>query len=344
LSIFTGGSSFADFGEELAEFGEAIVKFSNSIDGEINEEAVQAAANAGTAMATLAKSLPKKDGFLQDVVGEQDLADFGELCVAFGASMKKMSNALTGEGGTVLVNEEAINAAAKAGQGMSKLAKSIPKSDGFLQDVVGEQDLAKFGETCVAFGAAIKKMSQSLTGKGGESLVNDEAINSAVKAGQGMSKIANAIPKSEGFLQDVVGEQDLEKFGTTCEAFGKSIKKMSSSLSGEDGENAVNDEAISSAVKAGQSMTKLANALPEEGFLDGKVNLSEFSDYISDFGTAISDFSSNVVDIDAEKIDVAISAANRIKNLINSLADLETENLSAFTGIGTGGFGADGGA
>lgn len=344
ISFFTGGNSFADFGDELAEFGTAIVKFSDSIDGKINEEAVQAAANAGTAMSKLAKSLPKKDGFLQDVVGEQDLADFGELCVAFGASMKKMSNSLTGEGGAILVNEEAINSAAKAGQGMAKLAKAIPKKDGFLQDVIGEQDLANFGTTCEAFGKAMRKMSQSLTGENGASLINEEAINSAVKAGQGMTKVAKAIPKSEGFLQDIVGQQDLEKFGTTCEAFGKSIKKMSSSLSGEDGENAVNEEAINSAVKAGQGMTRLAKALPEEGFLDGKVNLSEFSSYIKDFGAAIADFSKKVVDIDGEKINVAITAANKIKFLINSLEGLNTENLSKFTGIGVGGFGANGGA
>ena len=284
-SFIGGGVNFSDFGTQLTSFGKAVADFSSEVKGKIDPSSVEAAANAGLAMSKLAKAIPKSDGFLQDIIGESDLEKFGSMCKTFGTAIKEMSASLVGEGGNVLINDDAINSAVKAGKGMSKIANAIPKSDGFLQDIVGESDLEKFGSMCKAFGAAIKEMSSSLTGEDGASLVNEDAINSAVKAGKGMSKLANSIPKSDGFLQDIVGEQDLSKFGSTCKSFG---------------------------------------------------------DHISGFGTAISSFSSKVSDINAEGIGIAISAANRIKTLINSLVGIDTSGVAAFTGIGTGGLGADG--
>ena len=341
-SFLTGGPDFSDFGSQLTAFGKAVVEFSNTISGgKIDPEAVNAAAEAGLAMAKVAKAIPKKDGFLQDIVGEADLEEFGVACEAFGYAIKRMSTALTGAGGETLINPETIDSVVKAGQGMTKIASAIPKKDGFLQDIVGEQDLEEFGLACEAFGYAIKRMSTALSGSNGENTINNEAIEAAVKAGQGMTKLNGAIPKKEGWLQDIVGEQDLESFGAACEAFGSAIKTMSDSLGGTDGIS-INLEAIDAAISAGKKMTALANALPSEGLFDGKMNLTEFSDYIGDFGDAISDFGTKVANVNVDSIGTAISAANRIKNLIQSLVGLDTSGVAAFTGIGTGGFGADG--
>lgn len=341
--LLGGGSSMEKFKTDGVAFFEAMKEISKAATGiTIDEASMQSAITAGKGLTEIAGAIPKSGGFLQDIVGEADLEKFGNMCVAFGSAIKKMSANLTGENGATLINEEAINAAVSAGKGMSKVANAIPKSDGFLQDIVGEADLQKFGSMCVAFGSAIKTMSQTLTGENGASLVNEEAINSAVKAGKGMSKLANAIPKSDGFLQDVVGEQDLANFGSTCKAFGEAIKIMSQSLSGGDGGTLINEEAIQSVVKAGRMIVTLQEALPEEGWFDGKMNLSEFSNYIRDFALAMSSFSAQTANINAEGINVAITAANRIKTLINSLVGLDTSGVAAFTGIGTGGFGADG--
>lgn len=341
--LLGGGSSMEKFKTDGVAFFEAMKEISKAATGiTIDEASMQSAITAGKGLTEIAGAIPKSGGFLQDIVGEADLEKFGNMCVAFGSAIKKMSANLTGENGATLINEEAINAAVSAGKGMSKVANAIPKSDGFLQDIVGEADLQKFGSMCVAFGSAIKTMSQTLTGENGASLVNEEAINSAVKAGKGMSKLANAIPKSDGFLQDVVGEQDLANFGSTCKAFGEAIKTMSQSLSGGDGGTLINEEAIQSVVKAGRMIVTLQEALPEEGWFDGKMNLSEFSNYIRDFALAMSSFSAQTANINAEGINIAITAANRIKTLINSLVGLDTSGVAAFTGIGTGGFGADG--
>ena len=328
------GQTFADLGTQLSGFMKNALPFIENVKM-VDPASIEAADTLARMLMTLtaANLLSSITSFIG---GGVNFSDFGSQLTSFGKAVADFSSEVKGK-----IDPSSVEAAANAGLAMSKLAKAIPKSDGFLQDIIGESDLEKFGSMCKAFGTAIKEMSASLVGEGGNVLINEDAINSAVKAGKGMSKLANSIPKSDGFLQDIVGEQDLSKFGSTCKSFGEAIKQMSSSLGGEDG-SGFNVEVINTAITAGKKMSALAKALPEEGLFDGKMNLVEFSSHISGFGTAISSFSSKVSDINAEGIGIAISAANRIKTLINSLVGIDTSGVAAFTGIGTGGLGADG--
>ena len=59
---------------------------------------------------------------------------------------------------------------------------------------------------------------------------------------------------------------------------------------------------------------------------------------------AIGEASSGASNINSSNIATAIDASYRIKDLINALSGLDTSGLTAFTGIGTGGSGADGAA
>ena len=59
---------------------------------------------------------------------------------------------------------------------------------------------------------------------------------------------------------------------------------------------------------------------------------------------AIGEASSGASNINSSNIATAIDASYRIKDLINALSGLDTSGLTAFTGIGTGGVGADGAA
>ena len=110
------------------------------------------------------------------------------------------------------------------------------------------------------------------------------------------------------------------------------------------GEDGISESVVTSITNAGNAIIALQEALPEEHWFDGKMDLSEFSTYVSDFATAMSDFGSKASEIDSGAVSTVISTAYRIKSLINSLVDLDTSGLAEFTGVGTGGFGADGAA
>lgn len=334
VSWFTGGNSFEDFGTQLASFGSAMKEFSDSISGiSLDEGAINTVVTAGTKLAELQSSLEPMGGVVQWFTGERDFAAFGDGIVEFGNAMKDFSTAIAG----ITLDEASVSAVISAGSKLAELQSSLEKMGGVVQWFTGERDFAAFGEGIVAFGNAMKGFSESITG-----IVLDEtALTTVISAATKLSELQSSLENMGGVIGWFTGEKDFVTFGTQIQAFGKAMSSFGTSI----GEG-FNEEAVTSAINAGEKMSELADSLPEEGFFDGKISMTDFSTYIKNFGTAIADFSANTTDINAEGIDVAINAANRIKTLINSLEDLDTSGVGAFTGVGFGaghgGAGADG--
>lgn len=333
-SLFTGGNtSFAQFGEQLTDFGKAVVDFSTTVSGKIDDKSVTAAANAGMAMSELGKALPREGGFIQKIIGEKDLKSFGSKCKAFGEAIVTMSKSLTDDNGSVLINQNAVDAAVTAGKAMTEIAKAIPKSGGFLQDIVGEKDLKAFGSKCKAFGEAMRDMSNSLTGEEGKILINQDAINSAVTAGNAMAKVAESMPKSGGILQGIVGVKDIALFGSKCKAFGEAIRDMSGSLVGEEGASLINQDAISQAVTAGQNMTKVAESIPTDKIFDGKVAIDDFGKKIKKYGEHISSYSETVSGVDFGIVSTSVTASQKLADFAGSIVELDEDKIDSFKNI-----------
>lgn len=343
-----GTTDFSKFGESCKSFGEAMVDMSSTLSGEdgeilINDAAIESLCKAGEAMSKLNKSLPRQGGWVQDIVGEQDLEDFGVKCKSFGKAMKTLSTLLTNRNGDIKIDIDAIDALCKAGEGMSDLNKSLPKQDGWVQDIVGEQDLEKFGKSCEAFGKAIKSISVMLTGDDGENLINDTAMKSLCNAGKGLSDLNKALPKTDGWVQDIVGEQDLQDFGEKCKAFANAMRTISSSLTSAKGEMLINEEAITTVKKAGEMLLALNEALPDEGggifaAFSSKVDLSDFGGQITNLASGLSDFASKTENIDTGSLTTVIEAVNKlttIADLINGTNFSNVNNFAQVSQIGT---------
>ena len=182
-------------------------------------------------------------------------------------------------------------------------------------------------------------MRTAMTSLGGETF-NEEAFASVIMAATKLSELQSKLEPMGGVVTWFSGRDDLGEFGTNISLFADAMRKLKTGM-GEDG---ISETVVSSVTNAGKAIIALQKALPEEHWFDGKMNLTEFSNYISDFATAMSDFGAKAASINPEAISTAIATAYRIKSLINSLNNLDTSGLTTFTGIGTGGFGADGAA
>lgn len=324
--IIGQGTSLSEFGATLIPFAHSMVRFSEIVSGNIDEESANAAANVGKILGELQKSLPRKGGWIQDVIGEVETLDsFGAACEAFGESIAKFSKSVTGENA---IDPEATSAAANAGKLLAELEKSLPRKGGWLQDIVGETDLAAFGDSCEAFGESIAKFSKSVTG---ENAIDVAATEAAAKAGTLMSELENSIPKQGGWVQDIMGEQDLKDFGGKIEAFGDSMVNFSDKIG--DG---INTEAVSSAQNAGLMMAELDEAIPSDKWFDGKVPIDEFGEKIESFGESLVAYSDKVTGMDVGKTSSSITQAYKLGDLANKVVDLDTSGISSFkkvTGI-----------
>ena len=334
IQWFTGEKNFEEFGDQIVSFGTAMRSFSEAISGiSLDDGALKAVVSAGTKLAELQSSLEPMNGVIQWFTGDKDFARFGEQIVAFGNAMKEFAETT----GNLTINEESVDSVIQIGSKLAELQSSLESMGGVISWFTGDKDFETFGEQIVAFGDAIKNFIETSNGL----TINEESVNSVINISAKLAELQSSLESMGGVISWFTGDKDFKTFGEQIVAFGESISSFAISIG--DG---VNETAVTSVVNAGTMITELQKALPKEGLFDGKMNLTEFSDYVSDFSTAMVDFSTDASGIDADGINTAINAANRIKYLIESLKDLDTSGVAAFTGIGFGaghgGPGADG--
>ena len=332
-------TDFSQFGEKLNAFGTAVVEFSDIV-GDINSSKVQAAVNAGMMIVELNKSLPRSGGWVQDILGETDLKKFSESCAAFALCMIDINNAVKSD--KFKMENNKISSLVKAGERFNELNKALPKTGGVAQDLAGETDLTKFGEACKSFARCMISVNRSVSGK--KFVVQSDKLAKLAEAGKHFNELNTALPKKGGLAQKLAGEEDLEKFGTACKAFAKCMIGINASVSKKG--FSVNLQAMEDIKNAGLKMKELQDSLPKSNGwwqdIAGEKDIGDFGKKISAFGDALSTFSAT--EVDTGKVYATLGAASRIKDFIENLTDLDTSGLAIFTGVGTGGPGADGAA
>ena len=314
-SFLTGESSMDTFATQLNTFGDAIVKFSQKVAGNINEESVLAAANAGKLLAEMQTMVAGTGGVVQWFCGEKNLETFGTQLLAFGSAIVGFSQKVSGN-----INEEAVTAAANAGTLMAEMQSKIVPAGGVVQWFTGEKDMATFGTQLVAFGEAIVSFSNKV--KEG---VNEEAVTAAATAGRIMMEMQSKIVPTGGVVQWFCGEKNLATFGSQLVAFGEAITGFSQKVSGN-----INEEAVTAAANAGKVMVTLQKSIPEDKWLDGKVSLDDFGKKIKKFGEYIKSYSEKVAGIDAGAISASTTAAKQIINITKSLNGLDPDGIDNF--------------
>ena len=303
---FCGEKDMAAFGDQLVAFGDAIVRFSDTVSVGINEEAVSAAANAGKIMSEMQDDIVPTGGVVQWFTGEKDMAEFGSQLVAFGESIVGFSEAVSNG-----INEEAVSAAANAGEIMTTMQDKLVSTGGVVQWFTGEKDMAEFGSQIVAFGEALTEFSENTT-------VDDSAVTSATNAGMLMAALQNAIPEKHWFD----GKVELDDFGKKIISFGESIKKYSEKVSG------VTDESVSPSLSAGTELVSLAKSMSDVD-TDG---ISSFKD-VKTIGETVKKYSDKVSGIDTSGVATSIAASNSLVSLMKQFVGLESSGITAFKKI-----------
>ena len=314
--FFAGENDMGSFGDQLVGFGGSMMKFAASIKG-LDTDAVQNAAIAGKAMAELAATLPNTGGAVGFFAGNNDMDDFGEQLVPFGATIKAYSDAVKG------LDVEAVTNSAIAGQAMSELAATLPNTGGAVAFFAGDNDLATFGEQLVSFGASIKSYAQEVTG------LDTDAVASSTVAGQTLVELANTLPNTGGLVAFFTGDNDLETFGEQLVPFGEAMKAYSDSVTGMD------SAAVTASATAAKALAELQASLPNIGgvvdFFTGGNDLETFANGLLPFGEGMKAYADAVSGMDAGAVSASIIAAQALAELQASLPHVGGV-MSFFTG------------
>ena len=254
-----------------------------------------------------------------------DFEKFGEAIVAFSDKVKDK------------VDENAVKSAASAGEMMAELESSLPRSGGWIQDVLGSKDLSKFGESLVAFGDSIVAFSKVVSAKGA---INKYAVNKAAKCGEIMAALNDKIPAQGGVWQRFIGEKNLSTFGDNLKDFGSALVEFSNIVAGKTDKGSLDEKAVERAKDIGDIMVSLNEAVPkQDGFMSwitGSTDLDEFGENIVEFGEALVDFSNSVSNkISDDAVNAADNAGQMMVNLQKQISGLNDDSFDCLDSLGS---------
>jgi hypothetical protein len=331
MTFFSGRTDLETFGTNAATFVKSMVgMFESTDDVTLDTAQLEIILSAATRLADLQTKLEPIGGVITWFSGRDDLAAFGSNIGYFMSSMK---TALTEVEGTTL-DETALSAVIDAASKLADLQSKLEPMGGVITWFTGRDDLQAFGSNIGYFITSMKTALATLEG----SALDETALSSIINAASKLADLQTKLEPMGGVVTWFTGRDDLGEFGTNIGLFATAMGTLKTEI-GEDG---ITDTVVNSVTNAGNAIIALQNALPEDKWFDGKMSLTKFSNYIEDFAEAIGVFNDEVTDINPSAVTVALNAANQIRVLVNAVANIDTSGVTEFTGVGTGGFGADG--
>jgi hypothetical protein len=208
------------------------------------------------------------------------------------------------------------------GSSMSVLAGCIVKIAGaeivnaistFIN--LGKDPIQKFAYQLQYLGAGMKAYGDQVAN------VNPETVKGTAIAAKTLVELAKAIPRSGGLAQLLAGAKDLANFGLSLIPFGAAFAMYAMEVAN------INPGVIKGTSSAAQTLTDLANAIPEAGglkqLLTGSKSLTSFGLSLIPFGAAFATYSSLVAGVNTSTIKATSSAAMTITKLANSIPKLD---------------------
>ena len=320
----------AALGAGLGQFWNNAAPFFDGISN-LDPNAVEAAKNLASVIlilgaAELVDVIADFLGASTDFEGlRNNLVNFAGAIVDFSAVIDPLS-------------EESLkktSLAAKASKNLALFASYVPKTGGFLQDLIGSADISGFSDSMVSYGKALVKFS-----KKARELTEDDvkAIKIATKAGNGFAEFANSIPASGGVWQYLAGSKDLGVFGKQLVVYADNVVKFAETArllpTAADG-------AAKNMVTIGQYFRDLLDTLPKTtasawSVLAGRASLDALGKEVAKYGESMVLFYEHVKSLPTNAI-VSANIAAKMGSYMSELAKSIPRSSASVWGLLAGG-------
>ena len=223
FDFFTGTNDLADFAAGLGDFGSALMTYGESVVG-IDKylDDIEASATAATKIIEIADLVPNSGGWLGDIVGNNDLDDFGKSFKSFGEALMTYGESVVG----INAYRKDIENSATVATKIIEIAELVPNSGGWLGNIVGNNDLDDFGATIGPFGEALMAYGQKVAGIA----VYTTDIDASLSVANTMASIATTV-------KDAKGGKELTTFGDKIVAFSTKLKTFVTNCAGLNADN-----------------------------------------------------------------------------------------------------------
>lgn len=312
--------NIGDFGWDIGTYARNLNQAASAV-AEISDEGLTnlgTIADIGMVFGKLQNTIEPTDG-LVTLISEKSLGDFGWDIGTYARNLNQAASFVAQISDTGLTN---LGAIADIGTVFSDLQSTLDPTDGIVT-WLSKNDLGDFGEQISTYTTNLNTAATAVAELSDVGITN---LSTVADIGTAFSDLQKSVGDATD-LFDILTKNTLDGFGEEVKKYVESIKTASDTVSGE---NAVNEDAITKAKDIGDLLIELQEAIPEEGWFDGKVNLGEFAYRIGRFGDAIGSLNEAASKGDLSKTNAVITFANSLKAFTQDMTDGEMATLDNF--------------
>lgn len=300
---------FENFNHQMPLLGEGIAAFSEKISGNVDADAVSAAASAGEIVAKLRSNVSESTGgWLQNFFGgeKSKFEAFKKHMPILGEAIVKFSEAIEDK-----VSVREVNAAASVGSLLASLRNNVSENTSNWLEALFSGDSSKFEnfkKQLPMLGEAIVGFSNSVTGK-----IKSESVDSATI----VSDIISA-------LMDNLVSVDVKQIAD----FSTNVNKLKDTLLNLNG--ALNTISTPDLTNAVNFVTAISTEIGNWPKCIDASKLSNYSIAVKNVSGAIGDFYYDLEAINLNTFRAVLDVVDDLVNLTMDMAAVNTSGINAF--------------
>lgn len=300
---------------------EALTDFINAFS-EIPEENLSKCMSVVTSMAQFFNSLPDTSFSLKSFIfgGQTDIKKVFNGLDSFIEGLQKMSDKV-GDGTSI--NTTGIRKAVNAAIIISDFENSLPKTGGVVQAWFGSGDLGRFADNMASFGRALFSYFDATND------INEwSTFEDGEKAATFINDLNKKLPTTGGFLQVLLGQQDLGKFATNMSEFGNALCSFWVSTV------RIGDWSLfETAASAATFVADLAYEVSEidYGFFSGHARLSDFGSQMASLGNFIEKYNNSISNVAWTNVATSCGYLDRMVEVMRNVSTMNVTNISNFS-------------
>lgn len=320
LDGLLGIKDLSVFGERVPGFAAGMKAYATEISGftaSVSEADITNSTNAAKALIELQNALPTEGGMLDKLFGIKDLGAFAEKIPGFAKGMVAYATQISGF--TSTVSDADVTNSNNAAKALIELQNALPAEGGTLDKLLGIKDLGTFAERIPGFAAGMVAYAAEISGF--TTTVTQDDITNSTNAAMALAGLANSIPAEGGWVQTILGQQDLGTFGEKCAQLGAGLASFAANI------GSVSTQETSNALEAMGLITQFTNGLNSEGgvfnaigkFFGGQQDIVGLSEKMATVGTNLATFASQLSAADFSNTEQATQILTDMQTFIGTL-------------------------
>ena len=319
-SWFVGDNPIGQFSGDIGIIATALNNFAAGISGftETDNSNLTNATNAAKGLAELVKAVPwEAPEWAKAVTGSKDVEGFADDAATLATALLNYATNISGFSATI--SETDVTNSTNAAKALVELQQALPAEGGWIQSLLGIKDLSTFGERVSGFATGMKAYAKEISGF--SSTVTQTDIDNSTNAAMALAGLANSIPAEGGWVQTILGQQDLGTFGEKCAQLGAGLSSFAANI------GSVSTQETSNALEAMGLITQFTNGLNSEGgvfnaigkFFGGEQDIVGLSEKMAAVGTNLATFASQLSAADFSNTEQATQILTDMQTFIGTL-------------------------